>query len=216
MKDTLILGIISSLIAAAILFSIKKCFQWFSKSSISGIHLDKRILIFSISISTLVFVFGSILQVIMHWVLEPNNIILEIFKTLRMQFPRFFVIDLFTVSLLPGIITGYCCARGRSLSQRIWFAIISALISLSIFDSVLFFVNPHFLLMKGTMLVEPMLYSISDFYFSLLCNILGGPIAGLIIGSITHFLAKNYFNGQILIKVSHPKDVDGRNKRKKA
>ena len=181
--DTLILGIVGSIIATAIICIARKLFQWFPKPSISNIQLNKVILISSIFISTLVFVFGNILEPAVLWLFEPDKINYNFGKIYLKQFPQYFFLSLFLASRIPGIITGYCCTIGRSLSQRIWFASISAIISLSIFDFILFFVHSSFLTQPKILLY----FNIN--YFSLLSNIFGGPIAGLIIGSTTHFLA---------------------------
>ena len=94
--DTLILGIVGSIIATAIICIARKLFQWFPKPSISNIQLNKVILISSIFISTLVFVFGNILEPAVLWLFEPDKINYNFGKIYLKQFPQYFFLSVFS------------------------------------------------------------------------------------------------------------------------
>jgi hypothetical protein len=144
--------------------------------------------IFSISVSTLLFIFGNILQPAVQKLVEPDNVGWRLFEILRENSPVYLLGVLFVAGFLPGIITGLGCAKGHSLNQRIGFAVVSAIVSLSILDSVLSFYLRSFYLESEIPEIRS-LANFGNYYFSLLSNLFGGSAAGLIVGSGTHLFA---------------------------
>ena len=182
------IGISSSVIATAIWYILAKIFKRLVLRSGRTTPFRKRLIIFSISLSTLLFIFGNILQPAVQRLVEPDNVSWRVIEALREHYPALLMVTLFVCGLLPGIITGLGCAKGHSLNQRIWFAIVSAIVSLSILDSVFFFLFRRSLLESKITEIQSLAH-FGNYYFCLLSNLFGGAAAGLIVGSATHLIA---------------------------
>jgi hypothetical protein len=178
MDNTWFVSISCSVIAAVIVAVVAKVFKprW-------------KIAIFSIFVSTVLFIFGSILQVAVQIVFEPDNPAWAIIPILLKDHTNIVLFLLFVLNLIPGIITGVGCSIGRSLNQHILYAIVSAIVSLSICDTIFFFYTRRSYLQSE--IPEIKVYADFGFYyFSLLSNVLGGPVAGILIGYLTHLASQ--------------------------
>lgn len=182
------IGISTSVIAAAIWYILAKTFQRLALRSVRTTPSDKRLMIFSVSVSTLLFIFGNILQPAVKRLVEPDSINWRVIEASRELCPELLIVTLFVCGLLPGIITGLGCAKGRSLNQRIWFAVVSAIVSLSILDSAVFFFFRRSFVESKISEIQSLAH-FGNYYFSLLSNLFGGAAAGLIVGSATHLIA---------------------------
>jgi len=111
---------------------------WVAMRSTWRIRSDRRIKLFSVSVSTMLLMFGPILQFAVQKLVEPESTGWRILEVSREHVPWVLLASLLVSGLLPGLIMELGCARGRSLNQRIWSAIILTIVSLSILDSAVF------------------------------------------------------------------------------
>ncbi|MCO6413246.1 MAG: hypothetical protein J5I92_10915 [Thiogranum sp.] len=190
------IGIGCSLIAAAIWYFLEKVFRRLADRSGQITASNWKIRVFAIIVSTLLFMFGNILQPAVQELLEPDHIHWNLIKLMREHLPGTLLLLLFVGGLLPGIITGLGAAKGRSLNQRIWFGISSAVIALVILDTVAFFHNRNSFLQSEVVEFRAMA-DFGNYYFSLLSNVFGGVVAGLVVGSATHLFACALSDSQI-------------------
>lgn len=195
--NPIVTGTVAGLIATTIWAFLNVFFKRFFSGTGGKTKQDKKVLFFAVTISSVVFIFGCILQPALQDLFDPENSLWWVLKILRDKRPDLLILLLFVSCILPGIVTGVFCVKGRTLNQRIIFAAISAVVSLSILDSISFFYARNTILKSGI----PELIKLSNFgqyYFSLLSNILGGPIAGLIVGYVTHL----YITANKMVSVS--------------
>jgi hypothetical protein len=168
--------------------SIEQANPWIAMRSIRATWPDRKIGVFSVSVSTVLFMFGTILQPAVQRLVEPENLNWKTMEICREHAPEFLLVTLLTAGVLPGIVTGLLCASGRSLNRRISLAIVSTIVSLSIFDSIFFF-SLRRLLLESEIPEIRTLAHFGNYYFALLSNLFGGAAAGLIVGSATHLFA---------------------------
>jgi hypothetical protein len=147
--------------------------------------------ILSIAVSTIVFIFGTILQNAVQILFEADETGAMFFTLLRRYHPSILLLTIFTGNFLPGIVTGLISTTGSSLRERIWFAIVAAIVSLSILDTIIFFFAPPVSLQAGRFQLSTYA-ELRTYYFSLLSNLVGAPVAGIIVGSATHFFAVRF------------------------
>jgi hypothetical protein len=109
-----------------------------------------------------------------------------------MNFERAFapgdlVLTLLASALLPGIVTGLVVLKGKSFKQRIGYGALWAPVSLTVFDALAIYVawtsdSPE--IQAGV--------TWGTVSFSMLSNLLGGGVGGLIVGAAAHaFVTRN-------------------------
>jgi hypothetical protein len=175
MNNPWIQAVIGSLIGTALFELIRRVFR---------INYPIGSLLIAVAVSTLVFVFGNILEPAVRVLLEGEDPFWTALLGARKAAPGFFVIALFVAGLLPGIITGLMVLKGRSFVQRLLYAVFWAPASLTLFDVAAFLLIRH----QGVYEVA----SYGHLSFSLLSNILGGSVGGLIIAVVLHLLVPIY------------------------
>jgi len=89
--------------------------------------------------------------------------------------------SLFISGFIPGTITGLLIPKARSFQQRVVYGAFWAVVSLTLLDAVF-----YYFAFGGTNTLTSKLVTWSDVYFSLICDLFGGVIGGLIIGSLLH------------------------------
>ena len=140
---------------------------------------------FSVGVASLVFLFGSILQPAVQLLIEGDSVFLSVFLAFREFAPGYLVLGLLLSGLLPGIPTGLAVLYGRSFKQRIAYGAIWAPLSLLAADVLSFYV-----IWNSSI---PMIRSARDWnniYFSVLSDLTGGVVGGLIIGAALHLYVK--------------------------
>ena len=180
MDNAWIVTILGGLIASGLYSIISRLIA--GKNSTESSRL---VLLSSIFIACVVFIFGSILQAAAQQVIEGGHVSWGLMMYMREQHPGLLLMGLLISGMFPGFVTGMICVKARSLIQRIWFASIAAVISLSVFDLVWFLWGQSLILESQVMELQPMA-DISYLYFSLISNLLGGSVGGVIIGVLTH------------------------------
>jgi hypothetical protein len=171
--------------------------------SIRTTRPDRRIWIFSASVTTLLIMFGSILQPAVQRMVDPENPFWEVMEACRQGAPHILVAMLFVSSVLPGVVTGFFCARGHSHNQRILLATVWTVVSLIIFDSIAF-LGVRSSLLESEIPQIRALADMGNLYFALLSNVLGGPFAGIFAGYVTHLYA-----GWVAAKPQHTEISEG-------
>ena len=135
-----------------------------------------RVIFFSIFVSSTIFVFGNILQPAVQNLLQGNPpFYWLVIIWLRENSPGSLLFGLFLAGIFPGVITGVMVARGRSFRGRIGYSVLWAPLSLTVCDAFAIYLVRHL-----------QVFNWEDVFFSLLSNIFGGIVGGLIIGSAVH------------------------------
>jgi hypothetical protein len=138
MHSSLFEGITGSLIASIIFLMITWFFTWLVRYRLAIQHIWK-IRLLSITVSTIIFIFGILLKWAVQTVFEPEKLIFEVIVLARKNDPLLFLVCLSLQGLFPGIITGLSSSAGQSLGYRIGYAMLAAIFSLSIWDTISFF-----------------------------------------------------------------------------
>ena len=188
MNNPWVIGIGASLTACLIWYLLGKCIHFAVSASASTPH-DWRVWLFAVVSSMVLFVFGNILQPAVQWFLEPGNPKWTLIGVAREQLPGLTLFLLFVSAALPGIVTGSICVRGRTLGQRIGFAMVAAVVSLSVLDALAFFPLRSYFVDSPYPEMQAAV-QMGNFYFSLISNITGGAIAGLVVGAATNFFTQ--------------------------
>jgi hypothetical protein len=163
-------GLIVALIVGLVSFALKR----------------RREALFSISVSTVIFVFGNILEPATKSVLEgPFGDEWVVSAIFRYFLPTTFFITLFIAGFIPGTLTGLLILRARSFRQRIEYGAFWAVVSLTLFDAAMYYSTFY---IGGPL--APKIATWSNVYFSLICDIFGGAIGGVIIGSLLHLFVE--------------------------
>jgi hypothetical protein len=89
------------------------------------------------------------------------------------------VASLMTFGIFPGTVTAMVALSGKGHRQKVKRAIIAATATLIVFDTIVYAVG-------GAN------KSIGYYFFAILSDFVGGPLAGYIIGSITEFIMKQF------------------------
>jgi hypothetical protein len=133
----------------------------------------RREALFSIGASTIVFVFGNILETATKSVVEGPFTYTSVFsECVRYVLPATFFFSLFVGGFIPGTITGLMIIKARSFQQRIGYGAFWAVVSLTLLDAVFY----YFMFHSNNPLATKLGWS--DVYFSLICNLFGGVICG--------------------------------------
>ena len=173
MDNVWFVGITGSVIGSIIVIGFAKLFARFARSRGATLP-DWKTIILSITVSTILFMFGHILQAASQLILfEPEKQGLVLLALVRKHYPVLTLTILFGMSLLPGVATGLSACIGRSLGERIVYAIVWAIFSMSILDTIIFFS-----LVQQT-------EDIKDYYFGIISNIVGCPVTGM---GVAHIL----------------------------
>ena len=167
MDSPLALGIVSSVIAAVM---VMVALALFSKVSSPGLT------IFTVLVSSLIFYLGTFLQSALQAFMEGDVIGGAAIGAFG-KFPRLLLSSAVVSGLLPGVITTLGVRRARSLEQRMKHGAFWAPISLVISDTVFVFVSRW----------TP---TAADISFALLCDLVGGVVAGVIIGVAVHMFVE--------------------------
>jgi hypothetical protein len=148
-----------------------------------GLALKRRgKALFSIGVSTIVFIFWNILEPATKSVVEgPFTFTSALNDCLRYLFPGTFFLSLFIGGLVPGIMTGLLVLKARSFRQRIVYGAFWAVISLTLCDAALYYFN-----FNSNNPLAAKFATWPNVYFSLICDLFGGAIGGVIIGSLLH------------------------------
>jgi hypothetical protein len=159
-------SLIAALIVGMVCFAVKR----------------RREALFSIGVSTIIFIFGNILEPATKSVVEGPFTYASAFNDcVRFLLPGTFFFSLFVAGFIPGTITGLLILKARSFQQRVVYGAFWAVVSLTLLDAVF-----YYFALGGTNTLTSKLVTWSDVYFSLICDLFGGAIGGLIIGSLLH------------------------------
>jgi hypothetical protein len=140
--------------------------------------------LFSISVSTVIFTFGNILEPATKYVVEGQQdvrLTFFLYDCIRQLSPTIFFATLLVNGLIPGVITGLFILRAKSFRQRIVHGAIWSIVSLILYDAVI-----YYLAIKNNSAIASLTASWSNIYFSMICDLFGGAVAGVIIGSLLH------------------------------
>src|ERR1700730_18055251 len=77
----------------------------------------RREALFSISVSTVIFAFGNILEPAAKYVLEGPEAVKDVFlanELIRLHSPAIFIVFILICGLIPGILTGIFIIKARS------------------------------------------------------------------------------------------------------
>jgi hypothetical protein len=158
--------------------------------------------LFSISVSTVIFTFGSILEPATKYVVEGQQDVRLTFLLndciRQLSLPLFFT-TLLANGLVPGVITGLFILRAKSFRQRIIHGAIWSILSLILSDAMV-----YYLIIKNNSPIASLMASWSNIYFSMICDLFGGAVAGVIIGSLLHLYMEGTHG-----RATHFKSGDG-------
>jgi hypothetical protein len=143
---------------------------------------------FSIGVASIVFFFGSLLQIAVQFLVEGFNDYWKAAIMIRSVAPIFLLLNMCEFSLLAGIPTGLAVLKGTSFKQRVVYGMISAPISLTIVDMLAFYSTLHTSLYPNE--IKAALVNWQAFYFALLCNLFGGPVGGFLVGAVSHLYSE--------------------------
>jgi hypothetical protein len=177
---SIVVGLIVSLIVTGLTVSGKWVFAR---------HYMWRQAIFSISVATIVFFFGNVLQPAVAFLLEgpftPSWIV-----TTAVQYvlgPSLSMLTILVWSLIAAIPTGLAVLKGASLQQRLVYGAIWAPISLTIVDMMAFYVSWH---SPFPLYIRAAVVNWHEAYFSLLSNLFGGVVGGVLVGTASHLYSE--------------------------
>jgi tetratricopeptide (TPR) repeat protein len=142
----------------------------------------RREALFSIGVSTIIFAFGNILEPATKSVVEEPFTYRWVFS----EYVRYFIsassfFSLVVAGFVPGTITGLLIIKARSFRQRLVYGAFLAVLSLTLSDAALYY--PLFRIDNAP---TSHLAIWTNMYFSLVCDLFGGAIGGIIIGSLLH------------------------------
>jgi hypothetical protein len=177
MDNPWVVSILSGLIVAVLGYYVKQLL-YLRKDSYKAT-------MFSITVASVVFVFGAILQPAVQLLIEGSSIMLELYSSFRHTEPLIFFLLLLVTGLLPGIITGLAVLKAQTLQMRIYYGAISAPLALTLFDSISFLYEANYVSS------EYQVFGWNDIYFTFLSNFFGGIFAGIIIGTVVHLYLEN-------------------------
>jgi hypothetical protein len=134
--------------------------------------------LFTISIATIIFSFGPILQAAVQFFIEGNNAYWSFITAVRTQAPGALALNLFFFGAVSGIPTGLVILKGTTFKQRVAYGAIWAPVVLVVIDIIS---------------IEGWWQSASrknfdwdTLYFGLLSDLTGGVVAGFLIGALSH------------------------------
>lgn len=172
MDNQLIQSILASLIATVLIVIGKR---------LLADHYSRRQAIVSVGVASAVFLFGSVLQPAVQFFIEGDNPLWSLLRLLREQAPGYFVLGLLVGGLLPGILTGLAVLKGDTFKQRVAYGMIWAPLSLTVFDALQFYE-----IWDSPIQVLRAVGNWNNVYFTLLSNLVGGAVGGLLIGAALH------------------------------
>jgi hypothetical protein len=144
----------------------------------------RREALFSIGIGTVIFAFGNILEPATKSVVEgPFTYTSALNECVRYFIPASFFFSLFVGGFVSAAMTGLLIIKARSFQQRLVYGEFWAL---TLFDAMM-----YCWLFRLNNALTSQLATWSNIYFSLICDLFGGAIGGVIIGSLLHLFVTN-------------------------
>jgi hypothetical protein len=90
--------------------------------------------------------------------------------------------------LIPGALVGIAVSRGGTFSKRVWYGVFAAPIMLTLWD-IFNFAYAATNLMHQQLTRDALNWQL--IYFSLLSNVFGGAVGGMLIGTSVHLFAEH-------------------------
>jgi hypothetical protein len=172
-------GWIQSIVGGLIVIGLTALSKW-----VFARHYLWRQAIFSISIASIVFLFGNILQPAVEFLLEGITPYWAVATAIRYTVgPGYMVLNMFIWCVIAAIPTALAVLKGISFKQRVLYGAIWAPISLTIVDIILFYLSWH---SPFPLEIRTVVVNWHEAYFCLLSNLSGGVVGGFLIGAVSH------------------------------